>query len=77
MLVALNGAGPANWLLRLLPVIPSHPDFDHIAYLRLHPEIWATVYNGPNELLPYHHYLIEGIVAGFERPRLSDIKDRP
>ncbi|WP_168732941.1 glycosyltransferase [Aliigemmobacter aestuarii] len=60
-----------KWLPRVLHLIPSPPDFDHIAYLRDHPEIWATVYNGPDQLLPYHHWLMEGIDLGYERPRLK------
>lgn len=41
--------------------IPSPAEFDHVTYLRQHPEIWATEFNGPGELLPYHHYLIHAL----------------
>ncbi len=60
-----------KYLPKLLPLIPSPEDFDHITYLRLYPEIWATPYNGKGELLPYHHYLVEGFEKGFERPTLG------
>lgn len=55
-------------LHKVLFMIPSPPDFDHIAYLRDHPEIWATRFNGRNELLPYHHYLLKGLDKGVVRP---------
>lgn len=48
------------WLPRLFHLIPSPDHFDHVAYLRIHPEIWATAFNGKGEWLPYHHYLLEG-----------------
>lgn len=55
-------------LHKVLSMIPSPPDFDHIAYLRDHPEIWATRFNGRNELLPYHHYVLDGVDGGVVRP---------
>lgn len=59
-------------LPRLLALIPSPDDFDHIAYLRQNPGIWATRFNGPDEWLPYHHYLLEGAAAGLPRPAPDD-----
>lgn len=47
------------WLPKIFHLIPSPDHFDHIAYLRAHPEIWATPFNGKEEWLPYHHYLIK------------------
>lgn len=58
------------YLPKLLHLIPNPADFDHIAYLRDHPEIWATRFNGPDGWLPYHHYLMVGIDQGFPRPTL-------
>jgi glycosyltransferase involved in cell wall biosynthesis len=60
-----------KYLPKLLRLIPSPPDFDHITYLRQHPEIWATEYNGRDEMLPYHHYLMEGVDRGLPRPMLT------
>lgn len=62
------------WLPRLFHLIPSPEHFDHIAYLRAHPEIWATPFNGKGEWLPYHHYLLEGcqsapVVSNTSRPK--------
>ena len=48
-----------TWLPKLFHLIPSPAHFDHIAYLRAHPHIWATQFNGKGEWLPYHHYLLE------------------
>lgn len=48
-----------TWLPKLFHLIPSPDHFDHIAYLRAHPQIWATKFNGKGEWLPYHHYLLE------------------
>ncbi|MBE3640539.1 glycosyltransferase family 2 protein [Mangrovicoccus algicola] len=48
--------------------IPSPADFDHIAYLRKRTDIWATAFNGFEDLRPYHHYLIHGITDGEPRP---------
>lgn len=61
-----------TWVPRLLHIIPSPPDFDHIEYLRLYPEIWATHYNGTEGFLPYHHYLEHGIDKGYRRPTLGE-----
>ncbi|WP_410218279.1 glycosyltransferase family A protein [Paracoccus sp. (in: a-proteobacteria)] len=58
------------YLPKLLHLIPSPADFDHITYLRDHPEIWATRFNGPDGWLPYHHYLMIGIDQGLPRPTL-------
>jgi glycosyltransferase involved in cell wall biosynthesis len=60
-----------KYLPKLLHLIPSPSDFDHITYLRQHPEIWATKYNGHNEMLPYHHYLMEGVDRGLNRPTMT------
>ncbi|WP_172329507.1 glycosyltransferase family A protein [Mangrovicoccus sp. HB161399] len=48
--------------------IPSPADFDHISYLKKRTDIWATPFNGFEDLKPYHHYLIHGITDGERRP---------
>ncbi|WP_138468403.1 glycosyltransferase family A protein [Poseidonocella sp. HB161398] len=48
--------------------IPSPADFDHITYLKRRTDIWATPFNGFEDLKPYHHYLIHGITDGERRP---------
>ncbi|WP_108259188.1 glycosyltransferase family 2 protein [Mangrovicoccus ximenensis] len=48
--------------------IPSPADFDHISYLKQRTDIWATPFNGFEDLKPYHHYLIHGITDGERRP---------
>lgn len=60
LMLMADPARRSAWLPRLFHMIPSPDHFDHIAYLRAHPEIWATPFNGRNELLPYHHYLLTG-----------------
>ncbi|MBS1301790.1 glycosyltransferase family A protein [Loktanella sp. SALINAS62] len=47
-----------TWLPKLFHLIPSPDHFDNIGYLRDHPQIWATQFNGKGEWLPYHHYLL-------------------
>lgn len=63
-----SSATRQRWLSRILNIIPSPEDFDHISYLRNNPNIWATKFNGPGECLPYHHYILEGFDKGINRP---------
>lgn len=63
-----SSATRQQWLSRILNIIPSPEDFDHISYLRNNPDIWATKFNGPEECLPYHHYILEGFDQGINRP---------
>lgn len=60
-------------LPKLLKLIPSPEDFDHLGYLAAHPEIWATRYNGVDESIPYHHFLTVGIDEGFARPNMTNV----
>ncbi|WP_265501169.1 glycosyltransferase family 2 protein [Paracoccus beibuensis] len=66
-----------RYLPKLFHLIPSPADFDHISYLRNHPEIWATRFNGPGEWIPYHHYLLTGIDRGNVRPTLPLLQSGP
>ncbi len=62
---------PKEWQELIAPhlaKIATPLDFDHIAYLDAHPDIWATEYNAPGGLGPYHHYLMAGITEGRARP---------
>ena len=72
--LALNSVRPMHpkvrrsLLKRVLHSIPSPASFDHIAYLGEHPELWETKYNGSDQYIPYHHYILKGVDLGFRRP---------